>query len=237
MPTITLNITGDEQPDAVTLLTLTRADTGAAVTIPGGGVFTQDGTEWTLEFTAPATGLHYDYTFRLTWDDGSHNDAAGGLDDFTGESSYSGRYTTLEEISTFLDSLNYTVHTDADRDGDTDIAAAVQGHKSGEARVDLYTGGPWTFQDTAAGTVVAALFNRWAYVAAAYDFASKRGFSEGSENEFRAVMDEAIAEMERFSANPMAGADGPDPDDDETPPAGTFQFVTINRGVTCDDDE
>lgn len=151
---------------------------------------------------------------------------------------YEGRYTTEAEVTTFLGSMNIEVHTDTDGDGTSDTEAVQQGIVSAEARVDLHTSGPWTFAATTAGTVAAEVFNQWSYKLAAYEYAAKRGFEGNSENEFKRVQDEAIAEMAMFKADPMAGADGPDEDtDDDVADAGTFKFITINRGTTCTTDE
>lgn len=83
MPQIQLTISGDEQPVSVSLLTLTRADTGnpvAGVSLPADFSSQGEGV-WTFDFEAPAPGLHYDYTFRMTWEDESYTDAAGNLTD------------------------------------------------------------------------------------------------------------------------------------------------------------
>lgn len=80
---IQLTFSSNEQPASVSLLTLTRADTGNAVSgVSLPAAFTDAGSGvWTFDFEAPAPGLHYDYTFRMTWEDESYTDAAGNLTD------------------------------------------------------------------------------------------------------------------------------------------------------------
>jgi hypothetical protein len=158
-----------------------------------------------------------------------------GTEIVTPPASYAGRYTTLAEIETWLDSLNFIVHSDSDRDGDGDDGAKAQAHRSGEALVDLYTGGPYTFDATASGTAAEALFNRFAYVMAGYELAAKRGFRGNQENEFRTVRQENIDAMLMFKEDPW-GVEVEDEDEDDND-AGTFQFITVNRGIVCEEDD
>lgn len=126
MATITLTITGDEQPDTVSLRTLTREDTGdavAGVTLPDD--FTGEGSGvWSYTFTAPADGLHYDYTYRLNWSDGGFNDAAGGLDD-TSTATVAGTYWSWVGIKNILGKDNATISSQLDNNVTTADMARV----------------------------------------------------------------------------------------------------------------
>jgi hypothetical protein len=147
------------------------------------------------------------------------------------------RYTSSDEVTNFLGSLNEAVYGDVDADGTLDAGAKDQSIRTAEGRVDLHTGGPYTFTDDTAGEVAADVFNAWAYKLTAYEIAAKRGFANLDQGAFEKLRDEVLAEMAMFKADPMPGAEGPDPEDDETPPAGTFRFVPINRGTNCTTDE
>jgi hypothetical protein len=143
VPTIRLTITQDD-PDApvdgVSLLTLTRADTGAAVPF-GSAAFTDDGGGvWSHAFVAPAAGLAYAYTFAFHRTDGTTDDAAASTF-FDGESAVTGRYTTQAAVRTWLGTINADVLADLDGDGAPDAGAWQQAIADGEDEVDLYASG------------------------------------------------------------------------------------------------
>jgi hypothetical protein len=174
-----------------------RNDTDAVVVADGTALTNTATGLYSHTFTEPAAGL--EYTAYVEWVYAGETYRVEKT--LAGVTSYTGRYTTLDEITTFLDSLNYTVHTDSDRDNNSDLAAAVQGHKTGEARIDLRAGGPYTFADSTAGESAAAVFNHWAYKLASYEYAAKRGFASGNENEFVKIRDEVFEEIDRFVAD------------------------------------
>lgn len=216
--TITRVITGDVSDlTGVTLLTLVRADTGASVTIPGGGVFTLGtGNAWSIAFTSPASGLTYAYTYRRTFADGSHLDGAGTVVDATG--TYTGRYTSEQKIGAWIGEANLTNYADVNDDGTRDDGAVQLGITSSEADVDLRTGGPYTFTNDAAGTIAAQVFERWARVIASVELAEKRlGQSAESVKSLLAIRKDVYDEMEEFYEGKFAlvGAVGP------ADPAGT----------------
>lgn len=176
---------GDTASD--TVVTLTNVGMGkyqASFTVPE----VDDGSELELVVTDTLTGeeaVEWQEQGRAAWQsDGDY------------------RYTTEEEVRTFLDSDNFTTHTDADRDGDSDAAAVEQGIRTGESEIDVYLGGPVeSFTDDTAGESAAALLNSIAYKLAAYNYAAKRGFRGLVENEFLRVREEALALLEKFAAN------------------------------------
>lgn len=144
------------------------------------------------------------------------------------QSEYTGRYTDEAQVVQYAGTLNVDVHADVNSDTVRDTGAVQQAIISAESRVDLYTSGPWTFQDNANGEVVAQLFNQWAYKFAVYELAAKRGFAGLDQNEFIRVNNEVLAEMAFFKENPMPGADGPDEDDDDDAVAGAGNWGEVD---------
>jgi phage gp36-like protein len=143
---ISLSITGDETPTAVTLLTLKRADTGTDIDpsdwSDAQGDFTQDGDTWSISFTAPSAGLTYSYTYRLTWTDGTHDDEGGTLTDYA--ASYEGDIITEAELRLFMGTQNASEMLDGDGDGNADSGAARQAVDAAEAEaLSILSGGQY----------------------------------------------------------------------------------------------
>jgi hypothetical protein len=210
MSTLSLDFDAPDLPTALVLTGLTRTDTDAAVTLPVPPDFTDDGSgTWSIEFAEPAPGLTYAYTATATWDDASTSPFSGTFDDIG--TAYAGRYTTETEVRKFIGTLNAEVYGDLDADGSIDAGVMEQSIRTAEGRVDLHTGGPYTFTVDLAGEVAADVFNAWAYKVAAYEIAAKRGFQNLSQDAFVALRDEVLAEMKDFrdGVTVLTGAVGP----------------------------
>lgn len=170
--TITRVITGDvDDLASVTLLSLVRTDTGAAVTFPVGGAFTE-GTDndWSISFTAPAPALTYAYTYRRTFSDGSNLDGAGTLVDASTE--YVGRYTSEHAVEQFIGTLNLNSYGSVEGGLERDAGAVTQAIVSAEARVDYYRNGPYDITDPT--KVGARLLELWSRKLASVEVARKR---------------------------------------------------------------
>ena len=116
MLTIELTIPGDEQPVSVTLLSLTRSDTGtpvAGVSLPDAFTDSGDG-QWIYTFSPPAVVLHYDYTFRLTWSDGTYNDGGGSLTDAVEGETAAGEWLDEEFLDAYIGDGNHDFYADKD---------------------------------------------------------------------------------------------------------------------------
>lgn len=115
MATISLTFE-NEDPASVAVTALTRADTGetvAGVTLPATMTFA--GGSWNLTFTEPAIGLHYDYSFTITWDDGT---TTTGSATFNGTTVAEGYYAKRRQvlITAGTDNFNAAFNLDADSD-------------------------------------------------------------------------------------------------------------------------
>lgn len=201
--TISLTVTGDT-PDSVTLLTLVRTDTGAAVSF-GDGIFTDAGGGiWSYTFTPPAENVTYAHTFRLTWPDATFTDGSGSL--WVGSAvGYIGRYTSEAVLDTML--AVYNANSMFNLSGVTppvrDTGAVRLAIEWGEGQVDLHAWGgvgaiPLTFEATAAGAVGEDIVERWATGLAVYNGAQKRGLSGVELSPYEKLRDEILAEIKAY---------------------------------------
>ncbi len=105
--TITLTITGDEQPASIAITSLVSLDTGddvSGLTLPD--AMTDEGAGvWTYEFTEPADGLAYRYEALATWADASTTEIVGteGLAEGSGDPA-----PTIAPITIVADGSHYT---------------------------------------------------------------------------------------------------------------------------------
>lgn len=202
--TIRQTITGTDPPAAVTLLSLTRADTGAAVPF-GAGAFADDGGgNWHHDFTTPADGLTYAYSFRLTFSDGGTADEASTFADPAG--SVVGRYTSQAAVRVWLGTINADVQIDLDGDGAPDAGAWAQLIRYAEADVDFYAGGgpaavPFTFTGgtTAQQDAARTRVESWATKLAGVELVSKRlPLTKDQRDALAAVRAGVLEEIERY---------------------------------------
>jgi hypothetical protein len=117
VPTITRTVSGDVAA-SLSLLTLTRADTGltpAGVTLPL--AFVDDGGgAWSVTFTDPATAPAngYAYTFAVTWPDGSTDGPFAGT---LGAAQAGNAYATQAQVQSIFDAYVLSGLTDLGRLG------------------------------------------------------------------------------------------------------------------------
>jgi hypothetical protein len=116
-------------PTALTIASLTRADTGTTVS---GSVAQQSSVVWLLSITEPAPGLIYAYTLTGTWADGSSSPVIGTVV----ATSLSGVYWTQSGTEQIYGAGNVAKWSQKDNNVDTLDTAALAAAGS---RVDNYT--------------------------------------------------------------------------------------------------
>lgn len=120
------------------------------------------------------------------------------------DADYEGRYTTSTKLNTFLGTLNLDDYADTDNDDARDAGAVEQGIVTAEARVDLYTFGPYTFSDDTNGEVAAAVFERWARVLASFELYARRVPNDNDAGKaLTQWYKEAIEEMKAFAGDEL----------------------------------
>lgn len=151
-------------------------------------------------------------------------------------SGYEGRYTTAASYGIFRNTVNKAVDADLDGDDAEDAGAVEQAITAGEAKVDLYTSGPFTFSDDDNGEIAADTFETWANAMTAMRFVAKRlpkdadppwWYTE-SLREMRDFRDGKMSLPGAVPANTAEVAAEGNP--------GVFEFVDIDRGQ-CTADE
>lgn len=150
---------------------------------------------------------------------------------------YLGAYTTESQIVQFLGQFGIDVYADVNGDGTADAGAVSQAIVTAEGTVNFRAGGPFTVTP---GTVGAAMLEKWTRYLASVEIAQKRlGVDATAVASLRTLREEAYAEMEMYAdgRRNLPGAVPPIEAVDATPPAGTFQFMTIDRGIRCRGDE
>jgi hypothetical protein len=203
--TITLDITTTpaEDPASVVLLSLVRVDTGDSVYVSYPQSFTDNGDgSWSHTFTYPAAGVTYAHTYRVTWDDGSHDDGAGSI--YVPIANYEGDYTDANELRDFISTSGAIHYSQLESSAVEDATAMQQAIEWGEDQVDLRAGGgpysvPLTFTGgTAAQQAQARLtLQRWATVLAAWWLHVKRPIAGVEASTFDKVKAEVLAEIEK----------------------------------------
>jgi hypothetical protein len=168
---------------------------------------------------------------------------------------YTGRYTDSVAVQTWLGTINADAMADLDGDDAPDAGAYSQSIQWGEDELDLYAGGgpgevPFTFTGGTAGqqAVAQRTIGRWATVLAGWQLDFKRPAVQGNllatpaAAQALATLDGAkravLEEIKQWRAGglllpgltPAAAAE-------DTPEAGQFQFVAIDRGNGCNGDE
>jgi hypothetical protein len=228
--TISKTYDGDLIPQSVTLLTLTLnsedVDVSPAV-LPDD--FTQaDADTFTYEFEG-TSGNTYAFTYRLTFTGGATVDRAGTI---TAAGTATGHYATQADVEDWYGRDNIQIWSQLDNDysaADTDRISRFL--EKADRFIDARIGPtgrtvpvPDTESDFEQLTDVAA---EWA---GAKLYMARGVTEEGSDLDARmqAHVDHAEAELARLIGVWNAANDG-------TPPAGTFQFVPITRGMTCTD--
>lgn len=152
MPALSISIDGDTA-SGVDLLTLTRDDTGDGVAFSPAAFTDAGGGAWSYTFTAPADGLSYSYTYRITWaDDGSTTDEAGTFVDGGATGSH---FATTQAVRDFAGPANVDTYSDKDSDGDAGKKAAAIERALDSTDADIQRA--WRFRLDNAGATYAAL--------------------------------------------------------------------------------
>jgi hypothetical protein len=231
MPTISLEIDG-ETPDSVTLTALTRQDTGGpvpGVTLPA--AFTFANGAWDLTFVEPSEGLTYDFTYRVTWDDGTFEDYTDSV-----EGTASATYGTRGGTENIYGRDDVTAWADANNNGDAGEIAARNDWAHAKAyrwiNRRLRKAGmtaPATAENFQEFDTLADAEDEMAGV---YLYESRGLTDQGVQADRDGVMRDHRKAAEDMLADAIETSQAADADD-ATAPAGTFQSVRINRGTSC----
>lgn len=200
MPTIQLTINGDT-PASVTLLDLKRSDTNEAVAGVGTpAAFSDEGDGvWSFTFAAPEEGLHYHYTCRLTWDDGTTTDLTGTLDDLSSQAA--GRYVTqafMEEVRGTANIREWSAKGD---EAETDVRAVQAAIDAAESRIDAELGRMYWVPLTNLTDADALAVRLIAEPLASYNLYMQRGEPQEDDNvagDLERARDEALALLVRY---------------------------------------
>ncbi len=219
-----------------------RADTLAVLVLAGTAMVRTSAGTYAYSVTDPEPGLVYHYWVEAVYAGASYHFERQTAGSTPPVGSFVGRYTTQEQLTTYLHSLNLDEYADLDGDLLKDPGAIQQAIETAEATVDFHTAGPWSFPAStpAINAIVAAgIFEKWARRLAAYEVAEKRGrTNEGEGNQFQRLRDEAIEEMRMFrEGDLLLPGTVPDNEPETGGEPGTWEMVDLERGGTCVLDE
>lgn len=237
MAQVVITISGDTA-SAVTLLSMTRSDTGGSVAF-GSGVFTDaGGGNWTYNFTEPVGDVTYFYTFRMTWPDATFTDGNGSLW-VSSVVGWVGDYTSVDDLEKMIGVITVTQLFDLDSDGVRDNGADLAAGESAEAELNLLAGGgvgliPLDFEATAAGTRGRNIVRGWATGLYAFHAAEKRGLTGVELERWKSLYDRIVVQITAYREGGLTLPGVIEDPNDAADQAGEFAAVEVQRNdLTC----